>query len=151
MGKKPKHKTEVTAFINDENNCDVLMSGTPDDLLDCICAIIKSLAIRLTEEPDMIELQKEMNVPDDMLQSYLITMLMGEMMDILGDVTPIIAKFEVDPEVDGNTTIEELINRFTNSSINHSETNEPEELIPEDAANSLDFDGFSSEEDSTDE
>ena len=141
MKKNNDVQAEIRAFVKDEQ-CDVLLSGTPDDLLRCMCSVIKALGVRLSQEEELKELQQEMDVSDELMQTYLSTMVVSEILETLECVNPLLTHFEAadDDNVTVSDVLEDWYKQITNSdnNINIKE----ETTIPNEAESELDFDAF---------
>lgn len=114
MGMK-SDRTEINAFIKDDK-CDVLLSGTPDGLINCLSSIVKAIAIRLAEEAELKELQKSMGVSDDIMQAYLTLMVMNETVDSLDNIGNALSHLEFEDSTEED--LEDIKEKFLNGMFN---------------------------------
>ena len=114
MGMK-SDRTEINAFIENDK-CDVLLSGTPDGLINCLSSIVKAIAIRLAEEAELKELQKSMGVSDDIMQAYLTLMVMNETVDSLDNIGNALSHLEFEDSTEED--LEDIKEKFLNGMFN---------------------------------
>ena len=114
MGMK-SDRTEINAFIENDK-CDVLLSGTPDGLINCLSSIVKAIAIRLAEDAELKELQKSMGVSDDIMQAYLTLMVMNETVDSLDNIGNALSHLEFEDSTEED--LEDIKEKFLNGMFN---------------------------------
>lgn len=114
MGMK-SDRIEINAFIENDK-CDVLLSGTPDGLINCLSSIVKAIAIRLAEEAELKELQKSMGVSDDIMHAYLTLMVMNETVDSLDNIGNALSHLEFEDSTEED--LEDIKEKFLNGMFN---------------------------------
>lgn len=79
---------EMTASITD-NKCDIYLNGTTVDLVSCMCATIKALALRIIESmresssEEYEEYIESMGISEDIMEDYMVAMLIAHIMSDL--------------------------------------------------------------------
>ena len=79
---------ELTASIVN-NKCDIYLNGTTADLVSCMCATIKALALRIIESmkesnpEEYREYIESMGISEDVMEDYMVAMLIAYIMSDL--------------------------------------------------------------------
>lgn len=105
---------EIQAVVSN-GSCNVVMKGTPDDLFSCICSIICALSRQIMNDDEMKTLQSEMELSDEMLEAYLTTLVISEIIESVDNVDHIFSKFSPLDDEDCNEDIKTLKEKFNNS------------------------------------
>lgn len=104
---------EINAIIANDS-CNVVMKGTPDDLFNCICSIICALSRQIMNDDEMKTLQSEMELSDEMLEAYLTTLVISEIIESVDNVQHTFSKFNYLTDNEIGDSIEVLKEKFTN-------------------------------------
>lgn len=113
---------EIQAVVSN-GSCNVVMKGAPDDLFSCMCSIICALSRQIMNEDEMKTLQSDMGLSDEMLEAYLTTMIINEILESMDNVEHIFSKFSSLDDEDWNKDMETLKEKFS-STENSSHTTE---------------------------
>ncbi len=79
---------ELTASIVN-NKCDIYLNGTTTDLVSCMCATIKALALRIIESmkesnpEEYNEYIESMGISEDVMEDYMVAMIIAYIMSDL--------------------------------------------------------------------
>lgn len=79
---------ELTASIVN-NKCDIYLNGTTADLVSCMCATIKALALRIIESmkesnpEEYAEYIESMGISEDVMEDYMVAMIIAYIMSDL--------------------------------------------------------------------
>lgn len=79
---------ELTASIVN-NKCDIYLNGTTTDLVSCMCATIKALALRIIESmkesnpEEYAEYIESMGISEDVMEDYMVAMIIAYIMSDL--------------------------------------------------------------------